>query len=459
MSQPKNPMQDPVTGADMPYSQEAEEALLGSLMIDSTALLEVDSVLSSANDFFLLSNRIIYSAMQRLKQRGDAVDNITIVEELSSTNDLEKVGGYAKLVRLTETVGTSMHAPVYAELVARAALRRRMIEASDKMRRLAFDESLNIDEVRAKADNTWMAVTSEIQRNRGEWASDVMSRVYDEIERAMIERKAFSGLPTGLRDVDLLINGLGAGQLIIVAGRPGMGKSAAMDNIALNLVRAGKTVLYATSERSPDQVIRRMAAIESGVNGLKIQSGRMSAQEAAAFTQASARISQYPLKFMDDAEPRPRDISAEANWLVKRHNCEVVLFDGMYRAKTGDSQLDREDRTKYGTIALELKTMARNLNIPVLVTHQLNRGVESRNDKRPLMSDLRESGRIEEEADKIIFLYRDEFYNPATEFPGQCEWIVAKHRDGATGTVATYYEKTTTKFSNASVHRVDLNDI
>jgi replicative DNA helicase len=157
MSQPKNPMQDPVTGADMPYSQEAEEALLGSLMIDSTALLEVDSVLSSANDFFLLSNRIIYSAMQRLKQRGDAVDNITIVEELSSTNDLEKVGGYAKLVRLTETVGTSMHAPVYAELVARAALRRRMIEASDKMRRLAFDESLNIDEVRAKADNTWMA--------------------------------------------------------------------------------------------------------------------------------------------------------------------------------------------------------------------------------------------------------------------------------------------------------------
>lgn len=457
MSQPNT--KDPLTSWEMPYSQEAEEALLGSLLIDSTALLEVDSILSSAGDFFLLSNQLVYLAMQRLKQRGDAVDNITIVEELSTTNDLERVGGYVKLMKLTNTVGTSMHVTVYAELVAKTALRRRMIEASDKMRRLAFDETLNIDEVRAKADNAWMAVTSEIQRNHGDWIADVISAIYDEVEQAMVEHKAFSGLSTGLRDVDLAINGLGAGQLIVIAGRPGMGKSAAMDNIALNLAKAGKTVLYATSERSQKDVARRMAAIVTGINGLKIENGRLTPQEASVFTRAVGEITQLPIKFMDDSQPRPRDIAAEANWLVKRHNCEIVLFDGMYRAKTGDSVIDSKETTKYGTIALELKSLARNLNIPVVTTHQLNRGVEGRADKRPLMSDLRESGRIEEEADKIIFLYRDEVYNQNSEFPSQCDWIISKHRNGATGTVATHYEKTTTKFSDATVHRVDLSEI
>jgi replicative DNA helicase len=457
MSQPNN-TKDPLTKVEMPFSQEAEEALLGSLLIDSSAILEVDSILSSANDFFLLSNRMVYMAMQRMKARGDAIDNITIVEELSAANDLEKIGGYVKLMKLTEAVGTSVHVTVYAELVARAALRRRMIEASDKMRRLAFDETLNIDEVRAKADNAWMAVTSEIQRNRGEWISDVVSRVYDRVEKAMVERKAFSGLPTGLRDVDLAINGLGAGQFIVIAGRPGMGKSAAMDNIALNLARAGKTVLYATSERSSDDVVDRMAAIVTGINGLKIQSGRLTPQEAALFTRAVGEITQLPIKFMDDPQPRPRDIAAEAMWMVKRHNCEIVLFDGMYRARTGDSAIDNDDKRKYGTIALELKTLARNQSIPVVTSHQLNRGVESRADKRPMMSDLRESGRIEEEADKIIFLYRDEVYNPNSEYPNQCDWIISKHRNGATGTVSTYYEKTTTKFSDATVHRIDLNE-
>lgn len=451
---------DPLSGHEMPMSQEAENNLIASILIDPECLTEIHSLLKDENDFFILSNRIVYAALMRLKSKNEPIDGLTIVEELQSAGDFEQIGGYTKIMAYTNgMIGTSVHAPVYAEIVARMAQRRRMIEASDTMRRLSFDLSMPLDEIKSKADNVWIGATSDSRRNKGEWIGDVMSRVYDEIEAAMVSKKAFSGLPSGLHDVDMLINGFGKGQFIVIAARPAMGKSAAMDNIALHLARdCGITVLYATSERSPDEVVKRMAAIESGINGMKIESGRMNSQEASLFTKAVGRISQYSIKFMDEPQPRPRDIYAEADWLIKRHNCQIVLFDGMYRAKTGDSQVDREDTKKYGAIALELKTMARELNIPVVTTHQLNRNVESRADKHPMMSDLRESGRIEEEADKIIFLYRDEVYNPNTEFPNECKWIVSKHRNGQTGIVSTYYEKTNTRFSSAIIHNYNTED-
>ena len=452
---------DPLTNWEMPRSEEAEEAVLSSIIIDPNALLEIDSRLKSADDFFILSNKLIYTAMIRLKGRKDEIDLITLGEELSTMGELERIGGMTRLYTLLNVAGTSMYAPVYADLIARTALRRRMIEASDKMRRLAFDEKLNIDEIRSKADGEWMAVTSDVSRNKGEWVKDAVGRVYDQMEAAMLSPNAISGLPSGLRDVDLVINGFGNGQFIVIAGRPGMGKSAAMDNIALHLAIDCKiSVLYATSERNTDEVTRRMAAIRSGVNGLKIESGRLSQQEASVVTRALGEISEAPIYFLDDPEPRPRDVFAQADFLVKRHGCKIVLFDGMYRAKTGDPAADAKDITKYGRIALELKTMARTLNIPVVTTHQLNRNVEQRQDKRPSMSDLRESGRIEEEADKILLLYREEVYDKDTAFPNQCDWIVAKHRNGQTGTVSTYYEKTSTKFTDASVTHVNtLSDL
>lgn len=442
-----------------PYSKEAEDAILSSIMIEPAALLEVDSILKSPMDFFLLSNRIIYLAMQRIKARNDEIDPITLADELGRNHELDRIGGHVRLMQLMDNIGTSIHASVYAQIVARAALRRRMIEATDKMRRLAYDEKLNIDEVRGQADSAWLGVTSDIAHDSGAWMSEVVSELYDEIESAMLNKRMIAGLPTGLREVDLLTNGFGVGQLVIIAGRPAMGKSAAMDNIALANARNGTPIFYATSERTKKEVVLRMAAIESGVNSIKLSTGKVNPQEANRFTEAVGRISKYPIYFDDAPMPRPRDIYAQADWMIKRHACEMVLFDGMYRAKTGDEQTDKDDRKKYGAIALELKTMARALNVPVVTTHQLSRAVEQRGDKRPMMSDLRESGRIEEEADKIIFLYRDEVYNPATEFPNVCDWIMAKHRSGATGTVSTWYEKTITKFANLHAITANLDNI
>jgi replicative DNA helicase len=289
--------------------------------------------------------------------------------------------------------------------------------------------------------------------------ADVVSEVYDDIESAMTKRSVIAGLSSGLKDLDALTNGFGEGQLIIIAGRPAMGKSAAMDNIALANAKNDIPVFYATSERTKKEVVLRMAAIESGINSIKLSTGNVTQQEASRFTEAVGRIAKYPIYFDDAPMPRPRDVYAQADWMIKRHGCKLVVFDGMYRAKTGDEQIDKNEHRKYGTIALELKTLARALNIPVITTHQLSRDVEKRNDKRPMMSDLRESGRIEEEADKIVFLYRDEVYNPATESPSVCEWILSKHRNGATGTIISYYEKSITKFVDYRGTKVDLSEL
>jgi len=234
--------------------------------------------------------------------------------------------------------------------------------------------------------------------------------------------------------------------------------SALMDCFALTVAKQ-HPVVYATSERSRIQVVRRMVSILTGIPTGKFKTGKLTPQEAHQFTDAVGRINQLPIYFDDTPMPTPRELFHLSKWMVERHGAKLVIFDGMYRSKTGVKEFDHNNHLKYGEIALQLKTIARELDIPVVTTHQLSRDVEKRKDKRPQMPDLRESGRIEEEADKILFLYRDEVYNPETKSPNMCEMILEKHRDGATGTVSTYFEKTSTRFMDATINRVDLSDL
>jgi replicative DNA helicase len=444
-------------GVGAPFSEEAEQATIGGVLLDPSQFLEVATLVTTP-DFFMLRHNLIWGAIERVYADKMPLDMITVSNCLEKSGDLQNIGGRAYLMQLIQSVGTAMYTPVYAELVKRTAIRRHMMIAADEMKKLAQDESLSLADVQAKADNIWLKVSSETTENDGAWIGDVASQLYDEVEALMQNRKPLSGLSTGLRDLDQLTNGIEPDTLTIIAGRPGMGKSALMDNIALNLAFAGIPVFYATSERSRIQVVRRMASIVTGINSRKFKDGQMSPHEAARFTEAIGQVSDLQIYFSDKPMPTPRDIFHHAKWMVERHKAQVILFDGMYRAKTGINEFDRDNHRKYGEIALQLKTISRSL-CPVVATHQLSRGVEQRQDKRPKMSDLRESGRIEEEADKILFLYRDIMYNPATEFPNQCECILEKHRDGATGVVSTYYETTSTKFSNASIHRVDLSEL
>lgn len=445
-----------MTDIAIPFNQEAEVALLGCVMLDGGTLVEVSSILRDESDFYFIRHQLVYRAMLDVMQRDNTVDPIAISQRLEATGDIDTVGGLAFLLTLANEVPSITRTPIYAHIVKRMAIRRNMMVAADKMKKLAQSEDLDIESVRANCDSVWLNATSDVAENKGDWISEIISDVYDDVERATLT-KEMAGISTGLRDVDALMRGFEPEQLIILAGRPGMGKSAAMDNIALNIAMNDIPVFFATSERSQKQVVRRMAAIYTGIPSMKLQDGNLSPQEAAQFTRAVGRIAKLPIYVDDNPMPRVRDIHAQADWMIRRHGCKVILFDGMYRAHTGISDIDRNDHKKYGTIALELKTMARKLGVPVVTTHQLNRAVDARADKRPRMSDLRESGRIEEEADKIMFLYRDEYYNEATEFPNQADWILAKHREGSTGTVATHFNARLTKFSDATVTTIDLN--
>lgn len=412
---------------EAPFSEEAERATLGSIFIDPACFLEVSATLKSAEDFYIRRHMVIYQAIERVKERKDEIDLITVADDLENTGDLDNVGGRAYLVDLMNNQGTSTKVYVYANLVKRAAIRRRMTLALVDMHKKVNDESLNIEDVQSQADTAWLNATSDITENNGVWMSDVIGDVYDELERAMSNGGNVAGLKTGLSDLDQAINGLEPEQLIIFAGRPGMGKSAIMDNIVLNMATQGIPVFYATSERGRNQVIKRMLAIHTQVPMSKQKSGNVTGQEASRLTDGIAELCNLPIYFDDNPMPRPRDIFAQADWMVKRHGCEAIFFDGMYRSHTGISEFDKSERLKYGRIALDLKTMARTLKVPVATTHQLSRAVEQRQDKRPMMSDLRESGRIEEETDKIIFLYRDIVYNENSEFPNQCDLIISKH--------------------------------
>lgn len=456
MSSPQN--NGVLLNADVgvPFSEEAEKAVLGSIMIAPEAFIEVSGILSDSDDFYLIRHRVIYQAMETIQKRDDDMDYIVLADCLEASGDLDNMGGRSYLIELANSVGTSKHASVYATLVKRTAIRRRMMQATSDMHSLIQDETLDIDELRDRADSKWLNATSDITEHRGAWMSEAASKFFDELGRSMVGQ-SITGLETGLHDVDKLLCGLSPEQLIILAGRPGMGKSAAVDNIALHIAKKGIPVFYATSERSIEQVVRRMAAISTGINTVKIQNGTLSPSESSKLTEQTAQFAKLPIYFNDDPMPRPRDIYAQADWMIKRHGCKIILFDGMYRAKTGFDKIDNAESQhgKYGRIALELKTMARALRVPVLATHQLNRSLENRANKRPMMSDLRESGRIEEEADKIIFLYRDVVYNPATASPNGCDWILAKHRDGPTGFASTYFEDFCTRFSNTVIQNIE----
>lgn len=461
MTIPPNTTLDP--GA--PFSQEAEESTLGSIFIDPTQLILIKAFLK-ADDFFLLRHQYIYASMLRVQDRNEPVDLITVAEDLENFGHLTNIGGRAYLVQLLNNTGMSFYAEVYARLVERTSIRRKLMSAADKIKQLATDETKDIDTIISESDRL-LIQASERQAVNGQWLHEALSDLYDKTEYLMMnERK--SAYPTGFRDLDgILGGGVETPDLTIVAGRPAMGKSSFIISWIYNLlnwmIETGErfTIFAGTTETNTEQFTRRLVSIASGVMDIKIRTGKLKPEEAGKFTEQIGQLSKHLIYIDDTTGMTPLQLESSLSMLRRQHNCKICFMDGIYEMKTGYAKLDNSDSetAKYGRIAKDLKAIAKNQHMPVIATHQLNRGVENRSDKRPRLSDLRASGDIEQAADKVLFLYRDEYYNEDTEFPNQADVIIAKQRNGATGTVALYFEKTLTKFMNATVHKVDLTDL
>jgi replicative DNA helicase len=440
-----------------PYSEEAENAVLGAVLLNNDAYMGIAAFLKPT-DFFLKRSELIWSAIQRIAERGDAIDLVTVSEELRSLRQLEIVGGTGFLFDLVSSAPTSVNAEVYARLVERAALRRNLMEAADQIKRLATDETLETDTVTAQAEKALFSVTERNLRRDVVTLREVLGEFYERVEARMNNPDIQIGLPTGFRDLDLLMGGLQRSDLLIFAGRPGMGKTSFLLSVALNAAKFGSKVAIFSMEMGAEQIVQRLVSMETGIDMQFLRLGALSPAQWELFVQATGRMSEMHIFIDDTPAMNPISMRAKCRRLLHEHRIDLVIVDYIQLMNAGTSfQNNRVQELSY--ISRMMKEMARELNVPVLTAAQLSRAVEQRHDKRPLMSDLRESGSLEQDADIVMFLYRDAVYNEASETPNQADIIIAKHRNGPTGTVSLYFENRLTKFTDARVDNFNLSGL
>ena len=442
----------------LPMSVEAEQALLGAILLDAKAYFSIAAFLA-AEDFFIARHQEIWKALTRLQERKDPIDYVTVTRELEELGTLDEIGGIAYLTQLVNNTPTAVHAEVYGEMVSRASTRRKLMQAADVIRQKALDEELPIDVVISEAEEALLTVSNAQLKRDFVPIWDAVSDYYDAIEKQLELGAGSAGQPTGFKALDSLLGGLQKSDLIVFAGRPGMGKTSWVLTVALGAARRGARVAIFTMEMGVEQMVQRLISMETGISIQKLRTADISAREQTRLTEAIGRIANLPL-FLDDSPAlTPVDMRTKCRRLQHEYGLDIVIVDYMQLMSAGRVyQNNRVQEISY--ISRSLKELARELNVTLLSTAQLSRAVEQRANKRPQLSDLRESGTIEQDADAVMFLYRDEVYNPEdTEFPNQAEVLLLKHRHGPTGTVQLYFDKSITRFMDVKMQRVDINSL
>ncbi len=441
----------------VPFSEEAEEAVIGAVLINPESYLTVASFLRP-DDFYLLRHQYIWKALQKLNDRDDPVDYLTLMQELRDQGVLDEIGGTPYITQLMYSTPASIHVEVYGRIVERASVRRRLLVAADEIRSLAVDEQLDIDSVIIESEKRMFNVTERQLKREFIPLRDAVSSYFDQIEHLVNNPHITLGVPSGFKDLDELLGGFQRSDLLIFAGRPGMGKTSFMLSTAVNAARLGARIAIFTMEMGADQLVQRMISMETGINSHQLRMGRLSQQEYARFVEAAGRISRFQIFIDDTPALNPLQMRTKCRRLQHEYGLDMVMVDYLQLMNAGGTyENNRVQEISY--ISRALKELARELNVPIFSAAQLSRAVEQRQDKRPLLSDLRESGSIEQDADIVMFLYRDVVYNEATEFPNQADVLVSKHRNGATGVVSLYFDNALTKFMDGAVRRVDLGDL
>ena len=438
-----------------PHSLEAEEAVLGSLLIDPDAILEVASFLKPAA-FYREQNKWIYQAILDLHEAREPLDFITLTEVLRQRSQLEDVGGEAYLISLINVVPTSVNARSYGRIVEAAAVRRRMITAAGAIANLAYDEDEDVNFALDRAEQALFSISEE-RTTRDLVPLREIARVYlDRVEELHARGSDMIGIPTGFTDIDKLLGGLNKSDLLIVAARPGMGKTAFQLGMALQAgLRHGKRVAIFNLEMSGEQLVQRMIAAETRIDSQRLRRGQLHEQEWPIFLEAIGRLSETKI-FVDDTPAiTPLQLRTKCRRLYAEHGLDLVMVDYLQLMQAEYTSNNRVQ--EISEISRSLKSLARELDIPVVTASQLSRAVENRQDKRPQLSDLRDSGSIEQDADVVMFIYRDEYYNPdTTDRPNIAELNVAKHRNGPTGIVDLYWYGKLATFRNLQRQEIRL---
>jgi replicative DNA helicase len=437
---------------EQPHSDEAERALLGSVLVDPFALGKV--VWLNAADFYQLSHRWVYEAVREC----ETPDWAQVCARLQQRNQLDKCGGELAVMDLMNAVATSLNVESYARIVAENATRRRIIAAASEAAKLAFDQSLQITDVVDRATAKLGDATDSLpDQGKTRPISAVLNDYAARLEQRAANPELAAGVPSGFADLDKIIGGgIKPGEVCIFAGRPGMGKTSLMLSVVRNTsvscapASRKRGVIY-TLEMSDSEIANRFMADATGISSQRLTGGRIQDAEWGALTREMMRYSDAPV-WINDYPMSISQIKSDARKLKMQHSVDYIVIDflGLVDAP-GASDYERASR-----VALGCKDIAKELKIAVILGCQLSRNVEARTNKRPVSSDLRDSGRIEEAADTILMLYRDEYYNPDTEFKNIAEVICTKNRNGPTDMVQLYFDASLTTFRNLAKQHIEL---
>ena len=439
----------------LPHDIQAERATLGSILIDPDALLVVAPIVESGNQFYDQRHGMVYEAMRALGRRSVDIDFITVCDQLEADGTLDTVTP-AYLTQLINEVPTSIHARHYAGIVADKAARRRLIAASASIAKMAYQEDVPVREAESQA--VLEVLDSQSESPRGAFLNSHMSAYYDHLERVANGERGMVGLSTGFQAVDDILRGMDG--FCILAGRPSMGKSALMLDIALNLARQGKRIAYFSLEDSRDNVITRVIAKRTGLSVSSLRSGKRIGDTTVITTIAQIADVDAAGKniWLDDSPGlKPSEVFTRSARLQAEFGLDVVMIDYLQLMRSDDPYKDRQAYSRVSDVSQAIQAMSRNLNVPILAAAQLSREVERRVNKRPILSDLRETGQLEQDAASVLMLYRDEQYYPDdTDMPGLAEVIVAKNKNGPTGTAILGFKRESVKFSDVTVERIQL---
>lgn len=438
-----------------PHSLEAEEALLGSLLIDPDAIYDVATFLRP-NAFYRAQHQWIYEAILSLIDRREPVDLITLTEELRRKEQLEDAGGEATIISLINAVPTSINAVSYGRLVEATAMRRKMIGAASTIANLAYDEAEDINIVIDRAESALFSISEERTTRDLIPVKQIAREYLERIEQLHERGDDVIGVPTGFTDLDRMLGGLNKSDLLILAARPGMGKTSLQNAIALTAAtRYGKRVAMFNLEMSGEQLVQRMLSAETRIDSQRLRRGQLYDHEWPIFMEAIGRLSETRIFIDDTPSITPNQLRTKCRRLYAEHGLDLVVIDYLQLMSAERSTNNRVQ--EISEISRGLKGLARELDVPVLAAAQLSRAVEQRQDKRPLLSDLRDSGSIEQDADVVMFIYRDEYYNPdTTERPNIAEINITKHRNGPTGSIDLYWHGKLATFRNLQRQEINL---
>lgn len=433
----------------LPHNIASERAVLGSILINPDKIVTVSEYLKS-DDFYNPSNRLLFKIMQGLFERGEAIDTLTIKSELEVNDDLEKIGGISYLVEIVNAVPTSSHAEHYAKIVAKKSQLRSIIgNLSDSIGN-AYDEDMDVDEIIAKAEQSLIAVSQSSNKSSFRPIHDVLLENHVKIEERSNNTSQITGIESGFYDFDKLTTGLHEDQLIILAARPAMGKTALALNIAQNVAtKSGKAVAVFSLEMGAESLVERMLSAEGTIINHHIRTGNLTVDEWQRLIYAQGQLAEAPIYIDDTAGIKIGDIRARARRLSQETDGLGLIVIDYLQLIQGSRSVNRQQEVS--EISRQLKIIAKELKVPVIALSQLSRNVEQRQDKRPILSDIRESGSIEQDADIVAFLYRDDYYQQQKEGQPESnvtELILAKNRHGSLGTVKLYFHKEYTKFSS-----------